>query len=215
MCTGVELIVVDGGSTDGTMRIVIENSDIVDKYITESDSGIYDAWNKGIELADATFVSFIGSDDVLAPGSLEALVGAIVGSAADLVAGFNILTKDRVPVAVIRSLERIEQMNFAMPVAHVMSAHRLSWLKSVGGFNVSYRSAGDYELMLRTARVIRYFRINSVLAFMEDGGISSRGILPIKEKYRAQRSNGVPRSTAVLSALRALIKIFISGLHRG
>lgn len=58
-----EVIVIDGKSTDNTLGIVKEYSDIVKKYISEKDTGIYNAFNKGICLASGDYICFIGSDD--------------------------------------------------------------------------------------------------------------------------------------------------------
>lgn len=58
-----EVIVIDGMSTDNTLEIVKEYSDIVVKYISEKDTGIYNAFNKGIDLASGEYICFIGSDD--------------------------------------------------------------------------------------------------------------------------------------------------------
>ena len=62
----VEYIIVDGGSTDGTMDIVRGFSDKIDVIISEPDHGIYDAMNKGIEAASGEFVGFLNSDDFYA-----------------------------------------------------------------------------------------------------------------------------------------------------
>ncbi|WP_462319243.1 glycosyltransferase [Marinilabilia sp.] len=61
-----EYIVVDGGSTDDTIDILKKNSDVVDKWISEPDGGIYDAMNKGIGLSEGELVGFIHADDVFA-----------------------------------------------------------------------------------------------------------------------------------------------------
>jgi len=60
-----ELIVIDGGSTDGTLDILRTFSDEIDYWVTEPDSGIYDAMNKGVTKANGKYLYFLGSDDVL------------------------------------------------------------------------------------------------------------------------------------------------------
>lgn len=59
----LEVIIIDGLSNDGTMNIVREYSDVVSKCISEHDTGIYQAFNKGIDLATGDYICFIGSDD--------------------------------------------------------------------------------------------------------------------------------------------------------
>lgn len=59
----VETIIIDGLSSDNTLEIINEYSDVVTKCISEKDSGIYEAFNKGINLATGDYIGFIGSDD--------------------------------------------------------------------------------------------------------------------------------------------------------
>lgn len=61
----VEYIIIDGGSTDGTLDIIHQYDDAIDYWISEKDSGVYDAWNKGIKISTASWILFIGSDDYI------------------------------------------------------------------------------------------------------------------------------------------------------
>ena len=66
----IEYIIVDGGSTDGTIDIILANNDLVNKWISEPDKGIYDAINKGIGMATGNYIGLIHADDMLADGEL-------------------------------------------------------------------------------------------------------------------------------------------------
>lgn len=71
----VEYIIVDGASKDNTLTVISQNSTRVTKIISESDQGIYDALNKGIDLATGDIIGFLHSDDLLAyPGALSDIV---------------------------------------------------------------------------------------------------------------------------------------------
>ena len=59
----VEVVVIDGKSSDNTLSVIEEYSDVVSKFISEKDTGIYNAFNKGISLATGDYICFIGSDD--------------------------------------------------------------------------------------------------------------------------------------------------------
>jgi putative colanic acid biosynthesis glycosyltransferase len=60
----VEYIVIDGGSKDGTVNIIERNLNVINKFITESDNGIYDAMNKGIDLASGDYIIFMNAGDI-------------------------------------------------------------------------------------------------------------------------------------------------------
>ena len=62
----LEYIVIDGCSTDGTLEILKENADIISKWVSEPDKGIYDALNKGLKMASGEIVGFLHSDDSFA-----------------------------------------------------------------------------------------------------------------------------------------------------
>jgi glycosyltransferase involved in cell wall biosynthesis len=60
----IELIVIDGGSKDGSMNVITDNSTIINKYVSEKDEGIFDAMNKGIDLASNDWLVFMNSGDI-------------------------------------------------------------------------------------------------------------------------------------------------------
>lgn len=205
-----ELLIVDGLSRDESWSIVQSQAGIVDAAICESDRGIYDAWNKALPMCRSRFVSFIGCDDVLAPGALPELLNHLRQCAASasegphLVAGFNILTRSRMPVALFGAPYDARRLVRRMMIAHVLAAHRLDWLRKAGGFNADYQSSGDYELLLRERGSLRVDTIPTILCRMEDGGRSRQLLLPHIENYRARVDNGISRYRAMALFLRAL-----------
>jgi glycosyltransferase involved in cell wall biosynthesis len=207
-----QLIIVDAASTDGTLEILKSNSDLIDIMISESDKGIYDAWNKAVRLATGKFVSFIGADDRIADGALDNLVATCKaeGANAHLIAGYVVLTRKGVPVALWGSPYNARALVRYMMTAQILSAHRLDWVREAGGFDASYRSSGDYELLLRERAKLRVVVINKVLAYMEDGGTSRTSLTPFFENYRARKSNGVP----AWFALALLVKVLAGVVAR-
>lgn len=84
----IEYIIIDGGSTDNTLKIINEVSTRVTRCLSESDKGIYDALNKGINLSTGDIIGFVHSDDVLArPDIIETIVGRFHETKADVVYG--------------------------------------------------------------------------------------------------------------------------------
>ena len=76
-----EHIVIDGGSTDGTVEIIRRHRDKIAGFVSERDSGIYEAMNKGIGLATGQLLGFLNSDDVYSHGEVLERVAAQFGSA--------------------------------------------------------------------------------------------------------------------------------------
>jgi len=202
----VELVVMDGGSTDATVDIV-NASNLADVLVSDRDNGIYDAWNKAIARCNGTHVAFIGADDVLADGCLQHLVEACrsAPSSTNIIAGFNILTRERMPVQLLGESFSASRVHRRMPMAHVMSAHSLAWLRNIGGFDASFRSAGDYELLLRANSSLVVTTIPHILAYMEDGGTSRKRWLPHVECWRARRKNGMGICRAGALFIRAVM----------
>jgi glycosyltransferase involved in cell wall biosynthesis len=187
-----QLIAIDAASKDGTWDVLLNHQDLIDVAVSEPDTGVYDAWNKALPLCTGRYVCFIGADDRLADGAILHLVDACQ-SAGDshVVAGFNILTRQGVPVALLGAPYDAAQIHRRMMVAQVMSAHRADWLRSVNGFDASYKSSGDYELLLRERADLKVTTLNAILSFMEDGGTSRTGMTPHVENFHARRRNGV------------------------
>lgn len=201
----VELIVMDGASQDGTPEIVCRTG-LADTLVSEPDGGIYDAWNRALPLCRGTHVAFIGADDVLAEGALSALVEACERAAPDttLIAGYGVLTRKRMPVGLVGEPFLPARLVHRMQIAHVLCAHALPWLRGCGGFDASFRSAGDYELLLRQRHALKVQTLPRVLAYVEDGGISRRRAwLPHQECYRARRQNGIALALTLLLACKA------------
>ena len=214
-CTiDTQLVMVDGASTDGSWEILLSHKDIIDVAVSEHDSGIYDAWNKALPMCTGRYVSFIGADDRIASGGIRHLIAAInnVTNEPHLISGFNIHTRQGLPVALLGEQYNPDRLYRRMMIAHVMSAHCLSWLVSVHGFDISYRSSGDYELLLRERSSLRVGTLNVILAYMEDGGASRTSLQPFFENYRARLDNGVPRWICAALLIRALLGLIGRGL---
>ena len=69
--TNIEFIIIDGGSTDGTLDIIEKYKKNISYSISEKDKGIYDAWNKGVSVANGEWIAFLGSDDVYLENAIE------------------------------------------------------------------------------------------------------------------------------------------------
>ncbi|MDJ0739240.1 MAG: glycosyltransferase family 2 protein [Gammaproteobacteria bacterium] len=197
-----EHIVVDGGSSDGSLAIIERHADTIDKVVSEPDHGIYDALNKGLALATGGVVGVLHSDDVFADERVLARVAATFdGSSADGVYGdLDYVSKGDTGRVVRRwragDYSRARLRRGWMP-PHPALFLRREVVDRFGAYDPAYQIAGDYDAMLRYLwrGDIRLQYLPEVLVRMRLGGASNRSprriLRKMYEDYRALRANGV------------------------
>jgi glycosyltransferase involved in cell wall biosynthesis/nucleoside-diphosphate-sugar epimerase len=200
---GRELIVIDGGSTDGTCEILKRNAARLAYWVSEPDRGIYDAWNKGLTRARGDWICFLGADDYLwTPDTLERLAPVLERAYPPirLVYG-EVVVVNESGVEMLRVGEewrtargRFQQI---MCLPHTGLMHHCSLFQAHGNFDASFRIGGDYELLLRELRTgDALFVPGLVVAGMRHGGVSSdpAGSLRLMREFRrAQVKHGLRR----------------------
>lgn len=198
----VEHIVVDGGSTDDTLKIVEVEGAHVAKLVSERDNGIYDAMNKGLALATGDVVAFINSDDFYASSSvLETVVESFNKTGADCCFGDLCYVSQVDPSRIVRYWRSSDFAPGAFGKGwvppHPTFFARRSIYQRMGGFDLRFNIAADYELMARFLEVgrISSVYIPEVLVKMRLGGASNRGLVSIIKQNleigRALRVNGL------------------------
>ncbi|MBW4890096.1 glycosyltransferase [Mucilaginibacter sp. HMF5004] len=198
----VEYIVIDGGSTDGTIDIIKSFGDKINIFVSEKDKGLYDAMNKGIKLATGDVVGTLNSDDFFYDSRvLTNIAKAFVNESIDAVIGDIVFIKDGDENKVLRkySSAKWQPSRFAwgyMP-AHPSFFAKKYLFTSFGYYKTDYRIASDYELLIRFLFMnkINWKYIPLITTKMRPGGASTQGIKSIlilnKEIARACRDNGI------------------------
>lgn len=204
----IEHIIVDGGSTDETMRLVREYEPRYDgrlRYVSEPDKGIYDAMNKGIRMATGEVVGILNSDDFYtSPDTVETLVGELERNHVDAVYGDIHYVDDKDLDKCVRyyssaGFRRWKMLLGFMP-AHPSFYCRKEVYERFGLFSTSYKVAADFENLLRLIYVgkisVKYIPKDCVT--MRTGGASTSGLAShrqiLADHVRAYRENHV-RST--------------------
>lgn len=197
-----EVIVIDGGSGDGTLDVLRDNADRVAHWESEPDRGTYHAWNKGLGVATGEWVCFLGADDYF-PSSdrLSLLVAAAVSKDADLVSGRGaVVDAGGHRLRVIGEPWNRTRLLRHQYVLHPAMLHRRALFDRYGGFDDSYRIAGDYAFLLRLGEDVRVAFVDEVVVCLADGGASRVRLLPVlKETWRVQARHpkiGPLRATA-------------------
>ena len=187
----VERIVIDGGSTDGTLQVLEDYTSKIDHIVSEPDNGIYDALNKGIQLATGDIIGILHSDDLFAgPDILEKIARKFESSSIDLLYGDLCYVSNENPNEIVRywragAFTQSKLSNGWMP-PHPTVYVRRELFEKYGLYDIHYRIAADYDWMLRllTKQTLDVAYFPEVLVHMRTGGTSNRSFKNLWQKSR-------------------------------
>jgi glycosyltransferase involved in cell wall biosynthesis len=170
--TNVEYIIIDGASTDGTLEIIKKYEDKIDQWISEPDTGIYDAMNKGIALAKGELIGIINSDDWYENYAISEVVDNYRNNPEfGIFNGLHKLWDDSNFMGIIGHTSSF--LKFGM-ISHPSCFVRNEIYKKNGLYDTQFKIAADYELMLRFNSIkVPFFFIEKVLANFRNSGLSN------------------------------------------
>ena len=215
----IEHIVVDGGSTDGTVDVIKKYEASISRWISEPDNGLYDAMNKGIRLATGDVVGILNSDDMYADDRAIASV-------------LHVLSQDGVKscygdLVYVDCKDTAREVRYWKSGAFNKDKFRAGWMpphptffvmrsiyEKYGLFDLDFPLAADYELMLRFLyrHNVSSTYIPKCLVKMRTGGRCSPGLVNtsnnIIENYRAWKVNGLKTNpcTFILKPLHKVLQ---------
>ena len=175
----VEYIIIDGGSTDGTLDIIKKYEDYIDYWVSEKDHGIYDAWNKAVCLSLGDWIAFLGADDFYLNDAIENYVSLLNQSREihDYISSkVELITTDKQKIKIIGNAWRWKVFKKYMNVAHVGSLHNKNYFKKFGLYETTYKIAADYEMLLRKKEKLKASYLDVVTAKMRNAGVSNTQI---------------------------------------
>jgi glycosyltransferase involved in cell wall biosynthesis len=176
----IEYIIIDGNSSDKTTQIVKSYSNRISKFISEPDDGIYDAMNKGIEMASGDVVGILNSDDIYEYDNvISEVIETFNKDNVDSVFA-NLVYVDKTQITkVVRYYDsgqfKPSLFSFGLMPAHPTFFVRKSIYQKYGKFRTDMKTAADFELMTRFLYVnnITYTYLDKVLVRMRLGGAST------------------------------------------
>jgi glycosyltransferase involved in cell wall biosynthesis len=200
--SNIDHIIIDGASEDRTLALVKAHGRRVTHITSEPDRGIYDAFNKGLAIADGEIIGFLNSDDFYAsPYAIERVMCAFIDPSVEAVYGDLIYVDKFDTHKIVRHWKSRPYRQGDFPRGFVPPHPALFLRRSVysrtGGFNTIFRLAGDYDYMLRAFHT---YGVNSVylpeiLVRMRTGGATGGSLSFIKKQnleiLRALESQGV------------------------
>lgn len=222
----IEYIIVDGESADSTLHIIKDFAARYPqiRYISEPDNGIYDAINKGIQMATGDVIGLLNSDDELVhKDTIEHIVQRMQQTEADILYGDLVYCRyeaiEHNPPRVIRQWKSNafceSDMRWGWMPAHPTMYCRREVFDRVGLYRTDFRISADYEFIQRAFSVKEYKKeyLPEVLVRMEVGGVSNRDmramLIKTHEDIRAMRLHGrVPLLTLCGKILRKFRQFF-------
>ena len=169
-----EQIVVDGGSSDGSLDVIRANADWIARWVSEPDSGIYNAMNKGIAMAAGDYLLFLNSGDCLdSAGVLEAMFATDPGGAGMIYGHVRYQKPDGRWTVLVAPPRMTMDAVYTMRINHQSTFFRRDLFTTVGPYDEGVRFAADFDYMLRclAADVGSRF-VDVVVSIYEGGGFS-------------------------------------------
>ncbi|MFI3305855.1 MAG: glycosyltransferase family 2 protein [Rikenellaceae bacterium] len=216
----IEYIVVDGASTDGSLQIIEEYRDHISTIISERDSGMYEAINKGIRASTGDIVGLLHSDDTLYDTTtIGEIVAHLHASNADILYGDGIFVDEHNPTKIIRNwisgiYTRRKVRSGWLPL-HPTLYIRRSCLQRWGLYDESYTIAADSDLLVRYLhdRDLRVVYLERYIVRMRMGGVSttpSKMVAKWREDLRLYSSHGINPYWALWCKVISKIPQYIS-----
>ncbi len=202
---GLEYIVIDGASTDSTLTRIRRWGSAISTVVSEPDKGLYDGMNKGLRLARGRYIHFLNADDrYVAPDTLRQLLprldedtvcyGAMIYQEED--------GRQRRLGSPFSWERELKESHIPQPTLFVPT----KLYREAGEFDLQYRIAADYDMVLRLARRFPVRFIDQPVTVMMAGGISYTQMgRTFKEAARVSVSHGRPAATAYLTYLRHML----------
>ena len=150
----IEYIIIDGGSTDGTLDIIKKYNEHIDYWISETDNGIYDAMNKGILKSKGEIIGIVNADDIMYDDTVDKIV-FLFESQRDMMFTYGNLdlmneSSQVISTAYSLGMEHFKYRIFRyMPFLHPTMFIKKGVYEKIGLYNTYYRVSSDYDFVLR------------------------------------------------------------------
>ena len=172
-----EYIVIDGGSTDGSVDLIKENSNKINFFISEKDNGVYNAYNKGVYNAKGEYILFVNSGDELYNNEVvKNVIFQLSGE--DLIYGDLFVHRNETDKFIKYYPSKLKQSDFmfdSLPTPATFIKKNL--FERIGYFDENFKIVSDWKFFMKAILISNatYLKINEVVAIFYYGGLSTNG----------------------------------------
>jgi len=185
----IEIIIIDNLSNDNTSTIIKNYLSYITHYVFEKDSGIYEAWNKGVKLANGEWICFLGADDYLLNHSLVDLVKMTENNPnLNFISGKIKLLDGSLNGKVVGEMFSSHKIKYFQNFAHIGSITKKTLIVNNLYFNPNYKISGDYDFYLKNKNQIKPGFLNKIIVNSETG-ISQISEKVFHENYQIWKKN--------------------------
>jgi glycosyltransferase involved in cell wall biosynthesis len=207
----IEYIIIDGASTDGTVNVIRQYGEKIHYWVSEPDSGISEAFNKGIHSSNGDWINFLNAGDVFWQKDTVERVSHYFDQGL-ILTGFAQFGQKVMPKRVLRNQERL---NIKSMVSHQASFVHHSVFNQIGLFSPDYQLRMDYDFWLRAFQRYDFLMLNEILVDYDPHGMSgepSNIRLFYAEEKQANLSNHVQNAFGInfWVSLKCQIKLILS-----
>ncbi|MDJ0696541.1 glycosyltransferase family 2 protein [Mastigocoleus sp. MO_188.B34] len=203
----IQYIIIDGGSTDGTLEIIKKYEEQIDYWVSEPDSGIYDAMNKGISLCEGVLIGIINAGDNYMKDAIENICNIYKDNKDEIILVGNCQEYFSDYSGWVILSGNLTKLPYKM-VPHPSVFVPLSIYETYGGFDTKFQIASDYDFILRCyLQKVQFFHINKVLATASARGFSSNYYLTEIEYLKVRFKYGLLNIKSFMLSFFSLTKV--------
>lgn len=198
----IQYIIIDGGSTDGTLEIINKYRNKIDIIISEADKGVYDAMNKGINHASGDWINFMNSGDTFYDLNVLANIQKHINPKMDIIYGDTCIELDNSKKYCLKP-DTLESFQYKLPFCHQSCFIKTTLAKS-NLFDLTFKYVADYAMFYHLYNQKANFKyINTIISIyqIESGLTASNSFLCNMEKYKV---NG--KKVSIINKLKMNIK---------
>ncbi|MCF6241996.1 MAG: glycosyltransferase [Bacteroidales bacterium] len=189
----IEYLIIDGGSTDGTLEIIAKYKDFIDFFISKPDRGIYDAMNKGIKAASGDYLWFINSGDEIYDLNVLNTIFRNKNSFADIYYGETEITDNKGNTIGMRRHSAPSKLSWKTFLWGMKVSHQSIIVKKeiVSLYDLHYRFSADFDWVINALKKARSIENTGIILskFMEGGTTKKNLKAGLKERFQIMKKN--------------------------